>query len=268
MSEQQYRVTVARHDSVAVLKMNDADRANALAAAQVEALIDALESGPVLDADAIVIASSVRHFCAGADIRRLLESGSLLPGAARPADSPLNLFARLRRDARPVLIAVEGLAAGGGVELILSADMVVAGKGARFKLPELGLGVLPRTALARLGELIGRRRAMDLVLTRRSMDAAEALAFGLVNRVVDEGDALKEAVSIALAIVQAPPSAVAAAKRTLGRIPLGDERALDAVQNDLDPEEWAEGLTAFLEKRAPDFARFWSGARANRSEKP
>jgi enoyl-CoA hydratase/carnithine racemase len=254
------RVTMQRHGNVALVTMNDGERANALSADQVQALLEALDQTLLSPFRAIVIASSGRHFCAGADVRTMLETGSLKPGAVRPPASPLNLFLRLREDPRPVVLALDGLAAGGGVELALSADLIVAGPQAKLKLPELSLGVLPRTALVRLAEVIGRRRALELILTRRSIDANEALAIGLVNRVVASAAVVGTAIEMAESIVSAPPGAIAGVKRLLGRVANDDESAMDALQAEMDPAEWTEGFTAFLEKRAPDFDQFWKRA--------
>jgi enoyl-CoA hydratase/carnithine racemase len=144
---------------------------------------------------------------------------------------------------------------GGGVELTLSCDLVLATEKARFALPEIGLGLIPRTALARLPEVVGRRKALELILTRRRLDAAEALALGLVNRIVENADA---AVSLAEEIIAAPPGAIAAVKRNLGRVAPDDWQAIHGLLAHLQPGEWREGLTAFSEKRAPDYERFWN----------
>jgi enoyl-CoA hydratase/carnithine racemase len=167
----------------------------------------------------------------------------------------VNLFRALIDDPRPVIAAVDGLAMGGGVELTLSCDMVLVSDKARFALPELGLGLVPRTALARLPEIIGRRKALELILTRRRLTADEAVALGLANHKVE--NPLEAALKLAEEIITAPPAAIAAVKRNLGRVPPGDWQAVHRLLADLDPAEWREGLTAFSEKRGPDFERFW-----------
>jgi enoyl-CoA hydratase/carnithine racemase len=249
------RVALTLRGRIGVLTMQDTEHFNALAPAQVQAMLDALRDSGA--ARALVIASSAKHFCAGADIKEFLKGELLDPNRPAPATSPVNLFRALIDDPRPIIAAVDGLAMGGGVELTLSCDIVLASEKARFALPELGLGLVPRTALARLPEVIGRRRALELILTRRRLKPDEALAMGLVSRLAPSAGLLEEAVKLAEEIITAPPGAIAAVKRTLGRVPAGDWEAIHALLAQLDPAEWREGLSAFAEKRTPDFERFW-----------
>lgn len=248
------RVDFALRGHVGVLTMGDAEHFNALSPLQVSAFLAAMERSRSEGARALVIVSSVKHFCAGADVKAFLKGELLDPTRAAPATSPVNLFRALIDDPRPVIAGVDGLAMGGGVELTLSCDLVLATDKARFALPEIGLGLIPRTALARLPEVVGRRKALELILTRRRLDAAEALALGLVNRIVENTDA---AVALAEEIIAAPPGAIAAVKRNLGRVSPDDWHGVHGLLAHLRPEEWREGLTAFSEKRAPDYERFW-----------
>ncbi len=259
------RVSFSLRGRVGLLSMQDAERFNALAPPQVAALLAALQESRRAGARALVIVSSVKHFCAGADIKEMLKGELLDPGRPSPAHSPIAVFRALIEDPRPVIAAVDGLAMGGGVELTLCSDLVLATERARFAMPELGLGLLPRTALVRLPEIIGRRRALELMLTRRRLDASEALAMGLVNRVVDSAGLLDAALALAEEIVTAPPGAIAAVKRNLGRVPPADWEGLHGLLAHMRPEEWREGLTAFSEKRAPDYERFWNDEDRSRS---
>jgi enoyl-CoA hydratase/carnithine racemase len=247
------RVQFSLRGHVGVLTMGDTEHFNALSPPQVAAFLAALkESG---QARALVIVSAAKHFCAGADIREFLKGELLDPNRPAPETSPVNLFRALIEDPRPVIAAVDGLAMGGGVELTLSCDLVLVTDKARFALPELGLGLVPRTALARLPEIVGRRKALELILTRRRLTADEAVALGLANQRVD--DALEAALRLAEEIITAPPAAIAAVKRNLGRVSPADWQGIHALLAGLDPAEWREGLTAFAEKRTPDFERFW-----------
>ena len=251
------RVDFSLRGRIGVLTMQDAEHFNALSPPQVSALLGALEESRRQAARAVVIVSSVKHFCAGADIKEFLKGELLDPKRPPPASSPINVFRALIGDPRPVIAAVDGLAMGGGVELTLSCDLVLASDKARFGLPELGLGLLPRTALARLPEIVGRRKALELILTRQRLNAAEAVALGLVNRVVDSAGILEAALKLAAEIVSAPPAAIAAAKRKLGRVSPDDWEAIHGLLAHLDPAEWREGLSAFAQKRPPDYERFW-----------
>jgi enoyl-CoA hydratase/carnithine racemase len=250
------RVEFSPRGHVGVLMMGDTEHFNALSPPQVQAMLDALSQSKA--ARALVIASSAKHFCAGADIKEFLKGELLDPNRPAPATSPVNLFRALIDDPRPVIAAVDGLAMGGGVELTVSCDIVLASEKARFALPELGLGLVPRTALARLPEIIGRRKALELILTRRRVTADEAVALGLVNQKVD--NPLEAALKLAEEVITAPPGAIAAVKRTLGRVPAGDWAGIHGLLANLDPAEWREGLMAFAEKRTPDFERFWKPA--------
>jgi len=247
------RVQFSLRGRVGLITMQDTEHFNALSPPQVTAFLSALkESG---EARALVIVSAAKHFCAGADIKEFLKGDLLDPRRPAPETSPVNLFRALIDDPRPVIAAVDGLAMGGGVELTLSCDLVLVTDKARFALPELGLGLIPRTALARLAEVVGRRKALELILTRRRITADEAVAMGLANQKVDS--ALEAAVKLAEEIITAPPAAIAAVKRNLGRVPAGDWEAIHGLLAHVDPAEWREGLTAFSEKRTPDFERFW-----------
>ncbi|MES2258183.1 MAG: enoyl-CoA hydratase/isomerase family protein [Pseudomonadota bacterium] len=266
--------TELRGDVMLVL-MADSARRNALSVALVSELIEVIRWSRGAGARALVIASAEKAFCAGADIRDMLDSGWLDPrsgvdtGVAADVESraaadvsatvtPPDLFEVIERDERPILAAVDGMALGGGVELCLACDLLIAGDSASFMFPELALGVLPNTALARLPNLIGARAAADLILTRRRIDAAEAFRLKLVNEVVAGPGAVERALAVAADIVaRVPPTALAAAKRILHAGP--DWGAIRSMLGEMDPDEWKEGVTAFLDKRSPDYQRFWEG---------
>lgn len=239
----------------------DTARRNALSVALVNDILGALRSSQEDGARAVVIGSREKAYCAGADIRDMLESGWLEASSeGQTAVTPPDLFEAIEADSRPIIAAVDGLALGGGVELCLACDLVFAGANASFMFPELGLGVLPNTALARLPSLIGARAAADLILTRRRVLADEALHLGLVNFVTQVQSAVEHAVGVACGIVSAsPPTVLAAAKQHLRRPP--EWSSIRAILADMDPAEWREGTTAFVEKRAPDYEPFWGANR-------
>lgn len=251
-------VLFEQRGDVGLILLNDSHRRNALCADLAEGVLDVLTRSRRSGVRALVIGSNAEVFCAGADIREMLDSGWLTASDARAARAtPLDLFEALEADGRPVIAAVNGIALGGGVELVLACDLAVAARTASFALPELGLGVLPNTALGRLAALVGQRVALDLIWTRRRLTATEALHAGLVNRVAEPDQLLEQAVALAESIVgRAPPAAITAAKRHL---PKGNGwREIRAVLNDLREAEWTEGFSAFLEKRKPNYESFWS----------
>jgi enoyl-CoA hydratase/carnithine racemase len=251
-------VEVDRHGDVAVLYLNDLSRRNALSTELVAALVACLEEtrGGEHPARAIVISNRGNDFCAGADIKDMLATGWLEKDAAtRTALTPVDLFKIIDRDPRPVIAAVQGLVLGGGVELATVCDLVVAETSTTFRLPEIGLGVLPDTALSRLPAIIGARRAAELILSRRPWTAEEARVNGFVTAIVPQEELVAEAVKLAQSIVRgAPPRAIAGVKTALRADTWTQpDRFLDLM----DSAEWREGTTAFAEKRKPDYEQFW-----------
>jgi enoyl-CoA hydratase/carnithine racemase len=241
---------------VGLLRLNQPETRNALTLELRAALGDGLER---LDAKpevrCVVIAGSEKVFAAGADIRAMAE---------RPIDEPPDpaareLWHRLAAVETPVLAAVAGYALGGGCELALACDLIVADEGARFGQPEITLGIIPGGGgTQRLARAIGKQRAMEYVLTGRRFDARTAAEWGLVNRVVVGGGWLEEAIELARTIAARPPlaarlgkRAVLAAEETGLSAGLEEERRL--FETAMATEDRVEGMNAFLEKREPDF---------------
>ena len=248
-------VLYSRHGGIAVLTLNETQRRNALSRASVAMLRELIERSRLEKARAIVIAANGSVFCAGANIDDL--KAGWMSGAPDPTD-PALLFRTLADETRPTIAAIQGGALGGGFELTLSCDLVVMGTDSYVALPELGHGVIPNTALARLHRVVGMRRAAELILTRRRLSAAEAVDWGLANRVVPTADVLSSAIDLALGIVQsAPPGAIAAAKRNLAHHGETDWTRVLSSPEDVPPSEWREGLRSFDERRKPSYDQFW-----------
>jgi enoyl-CoA hydratase/carnithine racemase len=243
------------HDGIATLTLDDQQSRNALSRASVSALLGLLERSRLEKARAIIIAARGSVFCAGANIDDLKDGW--MSGASDPTD-PALLFRALAEESRPTIAAVQGGALGGGFELTLACDLAVMGTKAYLALPELGHGVIPNTALARLHQVVGTRRAMELILTRRRLTGLEAIQWGLASRVVPSTDVLPNAIDLAQTIVQsAPPGAIAAAKRNLARHRETDWARVMSSPEDVPSSEWREGLQAFDEKRKPSYDNFW-----------
>jgi enoyl-CoA hydratase/carnithine racemase len=242
--------------NVALLTLNDPDRRNALSREIVRGLFAGLDRSIDAGARAVVIAAQGPAFCAGANIDDL--RNGWMEGKD-PDEDPALLFKRLTESERPVVAAIHGPALGGGLELALSCDLVVAGDGAWFAMPELGHGVIPNTAVALLPRLVGARRALDLIFTRRRVAADEALAMGLVNRVVPTEQVRQQSLLLARLVVSgAPPGALRAAKRNLDAHAAIDWARVLKSPLDVPKAEWQEGLDSFTERRAPSFEHFWA----------
>jgi len=249
-------VEIERTGHVAVLRMTDQARRNALSAMLVDEMLEAIETTRTEGVRALVLASTATVFSAGADLSAMNQEP--LSGTEAPPKSAFNLFEALTRDSRPIIAAVDGGAYGGGFELALCCDLVVADEAAFFVMPELGHGIMPNTALARLPSLIGVARAKELVLTRRKLGAAEAQSMGLVTRVTSQRRTVDAAVALAESIVaDAPPRGIAEAKAQFERSIATDWAWARAGRSRTNPQERREGMTAFLEKRAPDYEPFW-----------
>ncbi|MGO4416860.1 enoyl-CoA hydratase/isomerase family protein [Cupriavidus sp. KB_39] len=242
-------------DDIAVITLNDVERRNALSRQMVGEMFDAIESSQAQGARALVIAANGPTFCAGANIDDLRDGWM---EQADPRTDPALLFRRLADEKRIVVAAVQGPAVGGGFELTLACDLVIAEEGAWFALPEVTRGVIPNTGLALLQHIVGTRQALELVLTGKRLPAPEALQRGLVNEVAEKGASLGRAFELAKSIVaNAPPGALTAAKGHLHAHAGYDWGRVVRSVSDVPRAEWQEGLDAFTEKRATDFDRLW-----------
>ncbi|TBH21330.1 enoyl-CoA hydratase/isomerase family protein [Thermus thermamylovorans] len=205
---------------------------------------------------AVIFAGEGKAFAAGADLKEIAALKD--PFAAREyALLGQQVFAEIAALPVPTIAAIHGYALGGGLELALACDLRVAAKGAKLGLPEVGLGLIPGFGgTQRLPRLIGRGRALDLILTGRHVPAEEALALGLVNRLGE--DALEEAKKLARQILKNAPVALALAKESVVRGEGLDLAEALEIEADLfgyaaATEDMREGVRAFLEKRPPGF---------------
>jgi enoyl-CoA hydratase len=249
-------VLVERDGRVGVVLMNRPKQLNALSGELLGAVVDALQA---LDEDeeirAIVLGGGERAFAAGADIAELAAGTPVSLYQAGRLDN----FDAVRRLRTPLVAAVSGYCLGGGCELAMLCDLIVASESARFGQPEINLGVLPGAGgTQRLTRAVGKSLAMDMILTGRMISAREALGFGLVARVVAKEAWLEEAKRVAREIASKAPVAVRLATEAVDaafETPLaaGVEFERRAFYLARASEDATEGLTAFLEKRSPDF---------------
>lgn len=241
-------------DGVLLLRLNRPERHNALATPLLRDIADALSRAEGDEAvRCVVLTGTDRLFAAGADIDELA-SGS----PDDPVDSPrFRAWAAIRAFPKPLIAAVEGWCLGAGAELMMCADIVVAGDGARIGQPETGLGIIPGAGgTVTLPRLVGRARAMKMVLTGEPLSAAEAQGAGLIADVVEKGQALNAALALAERIAGRAPLALRAAKASIRDAALLDENAHLRAERErfialLGSADKAEGIAAFRKKRPP-----------------
>ena len=244
-------VTERPYEHVALVRLNRPKVLNALSNALVTKLVETLES---LDADgvtrSVVLTGDERAFAAGADIAEFAAEGP-----------QLDVWDRLWSVGLPIVAAVRGVALGGGLELAMSCDLLIAADDARLGQPEINLGVMPGAGgTQRLTRAVGKTLATEMVLLGRELSGREAEQHGLANRAVPAERVLPVALDAAKRIARQAPQAVRVAKRTIARAFEGslhagliDERR--AFYGLLETEDAREGVAAFLEKRRPS----WQG---------
>jgi enoyl-CoA hydratase len=249
-------IIVERRGRVGIVRLNRPQALNALNVTLVDELLAAVEA---FDADAgvgcILITGSDKAFAAGADIKEMADKTYIdIFRADYTAD-----YERLTRVRKPVIAAVAGFALGGGCELAMMCDFIIAADNAKFGQPEIKLGVIPGIGgTQRLTRAVGKAKAMDLILTGRMMDAAEAERSGLVARVVPAARLMEEAMKVTETIAALSQPSLLAAKEAVNRsfetsLAEGvrfERRVFHALFATKDRKE---GMTAFIEKRPPRF---------------
>ena len=249
-------IELQREEAVAVVRLNRPERRNALSPTVLEELAEAIGD---LDAEesvrCIVITGTDEVFAAGADIKAMVERSfqQVLEASTMP------FWQRVADCRTPLVAGVSGFALGGGCELALLCDMIVASETAEFGQPEITLGIIPGGGgTQRLARVIGKQRTMELVLTGRRIAATEALRLGFVNMVASKRTWFQETVDLAQVIARRPPLAVKLAKQAVlaaDEMPLtaglAHERRLYELA--MATEDRVEGMRAFLEKRRPKF---------------
>jgi enoyl-CoA hydratase/carnithine racemase len=241
---------------VGLAGLNRPDARNALSPELMEELATLAErwdDDP--DVRCIVIAGGDDWFAAGADIKAMATRGlqeTLVSPAAR-------FWPRLAGVRTPLIAAVSGYALGGGCELALVCDMIVASESAEFGQPEILLGIIPGGGgTQRLARVMGKQRAMEIVLTGRRITAAEAERLGIVNQVAPAKRWLEAALELAAVVAERPPLAVRLAKQAVlaadeTPLPAGLDHERRLYELAMATEDRVEGMTAFLEKRRPEF---------------
>jgi enoyl-CoA hydratase len=246
------------HERVGLVRLNRPEVRNALNNILLTELMEALA---VFDADekigAIVITGDERAFAAGADIKEMLG----LSAVEMLLRDRVAQFDRIRQIKKPVIAAVSGWCLGGGNELALSCDLIVASETARFGQPEINIGVIPGAGgTQRLARAVGKAVAMEMVLNNRTLSAEEARQLGMLNRVVPVERYLEEALALASELAARAPLALRLGKEAVNNAfesslteGIADERR--AFYFLFSTQDQKEGMTAFVEKRKPE----WKG---------
>ena len=249
-------INLTRDGRIAVIQINRPKVLNALNLQVMDEVLSALDE---LEADdnirCVIITGNERAFAAGADIKEMAEATTV----EMLARDQFAKWDRIRRFKKPLIAAVSGYALGGGNELAMLCDMVVASETAQFGQPEINIGVMPGAGgTQRLTRAVGKAVAMEMVLAGRTLSAKEALQYGLVNRVVPIEFYLEEARRLARQIAEKGPVALQLAKEAVNKafdVPLQEGLVLERKNfyTLFSTEDQKEGMSAFVEKRTPDF---------------
>jgi len=253
----QTQLTLLERDGpLALVTLNRPEALNALSPEMLAALCDQLEA---LDADpqvrVIIITGGLRFFAAGSDIKSM--AGASSQDILRM--DTIRYWRRLRQVSKPLIAAVSGYAFGGGCELALTCDLIVAAESAKFAQPEIKLGIMPGAGgTQRLAKAIGPYRAMEMVLTGEPLSAQQAFDLGLVNRLVPDERLLAEARELGRLIASRPPLAVRLARQAVRHgVETTLNEGLELERRNFvqlfDTHDQKEGMAAFLEKRPPEF---------------
>ncbi|MEM3758938.1 MAG: enoyl-CoA hydratase-related protein [Saccharolobus sp.] len=247
-------IQVEKKENIGIIKLNRPDKLNAINFQMVDELVKALDD---LEKDdtikVVIITGNGRAFSAGADVKEMLETP--LEEIVKKGHMPL--WEKLRSFKKPIISALNGITAGGGLELAMACDIIIASESARLGQPEITLGIMPGAGgTQRLTRAIGKYKAMELVLTGNLISAREAETYGLVNKVVPDNALLDEAINIANEIAKKPMMSIILAKEAVNKAwETLLQQGLDIERRNfyltLTTDAAKEGMRAFVEKRKP-----------------
>ena len=251
-------VKISKHEGYAIVQIHRPEVLNALNIALMTELVDSLEElGSDSSVRCVILTGNEKAFAAGADIKEMADASAV----EMLLRDQFARWDRIRKFKKPIIAAVSGFALGGGCELALTCDIVIASETAKFGQPEINIGVIPGAGgTQRLTRAVGKVKAMEMVLTGRMISADDALRWGLVNKVVPVEYYLEEARNWAKEIASKPPVALALAKESiLKAFDTTIEGGLEFERKNFyllfSTEDQKEGMKAFAEKRKAE----WKG---------
>lgn len=248
------KIIYEKSDGIGLLTINNPDKFNALDSEMLKVMKNAIDD--IQDDDSarvmIITGTGSKAFVSGADLGDVKIN---LKAGRKFAREGISFFEKLETCSKPVICAVNGLAFGGGVEITLCSDIVVASDNALFSFPESGLGLVPIIGMVRLQERVGRSKSKELMMTGEKVSAEEALRIGLVNKVVSYERLMEEVLGMAKKIISKAPFAIELIKSAVDRNlrANGFAYAYDSVGSIYVTQDVQEGLQAFFEKRKPTF---------------
>ncbi|MFC1858643.1 enoyl-CoA hydratase/isomerase family protein [Thermodesulfobacteriota bacterium] len=240
-------------DGIGFITLNDPDKMNGFSQELVTDLMNAMDLAEQDDnVKVIVICGKGKAFCAGGDIS-LFDSD--IVDALKYLDFVINSLVKIEKTLKPTIAAVDGFALGGGCELTMTCDIVIASEKALFGLPEVSIGIMPGFAVLRLAEIVGRTRAKELIMTGKRIDAEEAERIGLITKVVQSDNLMESVKEEAKLLMNMGPLSLKLAKSVVNRN-LGGEEIVNTVNTTalfFGLEDLKEGQKSFYEKRRPMF---------------
>ena len=252
-------IIVSSRGKVGTITLNSPNTANALSKDMIRELNDALHiTGDDPAVEAIVIKANGKHFCSGHDLSEMV--GAAMVDYKLIFEQCTRMMTLVQEIPKPVIAGVHGVATAAGCQLVATCDLAVATETARFATPGVKVGLFCTTPMIALSRAVGRKRALEMLFTGRMVSAAEALSWGLINRVVPEGELEDAVMGLAENIVSASTLVLGIGKRAFYATIDIDQRAAYQLANtamtaNLMSEDSQEGIKAFLAKRPPE----WTG---------
>jgi len=250
------KVLYEKEEDIAIARLNYPEHLNSLAPEVCDELQGVFADFEKDDeVKVLILTGTGRAFCVGADVSALTQMELNYKSVHQMLESLFHVFALPEKARKPVIAAVNGYALGGGLELCLACDILIAADNAQFGTPEPRMGLMPGFAMTRLPAIVGRARAKEILMTTKFFTAEEFLKLGIINKVVPPDKLIEASKEMAKAIAKQGPLAIRLLKEAVNRHLGGEEDiyALDVCTSLYFTEDSKEGLAAFQEKRTPTF---------------